>query len=303
MTSPKTTTGTVPFDVPGLGKECFTWFTVFGDLESGIRPLIALHGGPGVGHNYLLSLADLATGRPVILYDQLGCGNSTLLPEKSGHTEFWTVQLFLQELDNLIEHFNIESYDLFGNSWGGMLAAEHALTLPQKLHKLIVADAPASMVDWVIAAGELRVELPKEVQEALLKNEKDGTTNSAEYEAAVEVFYRLHVCRLNPWPSEVVDTFNNIKKDSTVYMTMNGPSEFFVIGSLKDWSVKGKLDIITVSTLLLNGRYDEATDWVTKPYFEEIPRVRWYTFSESSHMPHWEERDRFMEIVGGFLED
>lgn len=87
-----------------------------------------------------------------------------------------------------------------------MLAAEHALTLPQKLHKLIVADAPASMVDWVIAAGELRVELPKEVQEALLKNEKDGTTNSAEYEAAVEVFYRLHVCRLNPWPSEVVDT-------------------------------------------------------------------------------------------------
>ncbi|KAE9963042.1 hypothetical protein EG328_011810 [Venturia inaequalis] len=277
MTSPKTTTGTVPFDVPGLGKECFTWFTVFGDLESGIRPLIALHGGPGVGHNYLLSLADLATGRPVILYDQLGCGNSTLLPEKSGHTEFWTVQLFLQELDNLIEHFNIESYDLFGNSWGGMLAAEHALTLPQKLHKLIVADAPASMVDWVIAAGELRVELPKEVQEALLKNEKDGTTNSAE--------------------------FNNIKKDSTVYMTMNGPSEFFVIGSLKDWSVKGKLDIITVSTLLLNGRYDEATDWVTKPYFEEIPTVRWYTFSESSHMPHWEERDRFMEIVGGFLED
>lgn len=99
------------------------------------------------------------------------------------------------------------------------------------------------------------------------------------------------------------NSFNNIKKDSTVYMTMNGPSEFFVIGSLKDWSVKGELHKITVPTLLLNGRYDEATDWVMKPYFEEIGRVRWYTFAESSHMPHWEERERFMEVVGGFLGD
>lgn len=88
-----------------------------------------------------------------------------------------------------------------------MLAAEHALTLPPKLHKLIVADSPASMVDWVIAANKLRAELPKEVQETLTKHEKEGTTDSAEYEAAVEVFYGLHVCRLKPWPSEVVDTY------------------------------------------------------------------------------------------------
>ncbi|TLD29791.1 proline iminopeptidase [Venturia nashicola] len=302
MTSPSTTTGTVPFKVPGLDRECFTWFKVFGDLGNGVRPLIALHGGPGVGHNYLLSLADLAITRPVILYDQLGCGNSTLLPEKNGDTTFWTVQLFLKELENLVENFKIESYDLFGNSWGGMLAAEHALTDPQKLHKLIIADSPASMVDWVIAANKLRAELPKEVQEVLLKHETDGTTDSSEYEAAVEVFYGLHVCRLKPWPSEVVDTFNNIKKDSTVYMTMNGPSEFFVIGSLKDWSIKKELGNIAVPTLLLNGRYDEATDWVLKPYFDEIPRVRWYTFAQSSHMPHWEERTRFMEVVGEFLE-
>lgn len=97
--------------------------------------------------------------------------------------------------------------------------------------------------------------------------------------------------------------FENIKKDPTVYFTMNGPSEFFVTGNLKEWNVKGKLHNINVSTLLLNGRHDEATDWVTKPFFEEVPKIKWYTFAESSHMPHWEERERFMEILGRFLED
>lgn len=62
------------------------------------------------------------------------------------------------------------------------------------------------MVDWVIAADGLRKKLPKDIQEALTKHERDGTTESPEYEAAVEVFYELHVCRLKPWPQEVVDT-------------------------------------------------------------------------------------------------
>jgi L-proline amide hydrolase len=95
---------------------------------------------------------------------------------------------------------------IIGNSWGGMLASEHALLQPPKLHKLVIADSPASMVDWVIAANKLREALPKEVQETLLKHEKEGTTGSKEYGEAVEFFYRIHVCRLNPWPQDVVDT-------------------------------------------------------------------------------------------------
>jgi hypothetical protein len=87
-----------------------------------------------------------------------------------------------------------------------MLASEHALLQPTKIHKLIIADSPASMVDWVIAADGLRKELPKEVQDTLIKHEKDGTTDSEEYEEAVKVFYEIHVCRLKPWPQDVVDT-------------------------------------------------------------------------------------------------
>lgn len=81
----------------------------------------------------------------------------------------------------------------------------------------------------------------------------------------------------------------------------NGPSEFYVIGGLKNWSIKGKLNKIQVPTMLLNGRFDEATDEVVQPYFEQVKQVRWFTFAESSHMPNWEERDLFMERVAAFV--
>jgi proline-specific peptidase len=235
------------------------------------------------------------------LYDQVGCGKSTHLRSKNGDESFWTVQLFLDELNNVISHFKLTSYDIFGHSWGGMLASEHAITKPLGLRRLILSDSLASMVDWVHAAEELRSKLPSEVQKILSKHEKDGTTDSAEYEAAMQVFYKKHVCRLDPWPEEVTETFQNITDDDTVYKTMLGPSEFFVTGGLKHWSVKGMLGKIEVPTLLLNGRYDEATDDVVEPFWEEIGKVRWFTFAESSHMPHWEERGKFMKIVAGFL--
>ncbi|KAK5151723.1 proline iminopeptidase [Cryomyces antarcticus] len=305
MVSVKITEGEADFGVPSAGKKCKTWYRIYGDIESGVRPLIALHGGPGVGHNYLESLADL-TGKyniPVIIYDQLGTANSTHLREKHGDTSFWTLELFLKELDNLLKHLGIDSsYDLYGNSWGGMLGAEHAVLQPKGLHRLIIADSPASMVTWVEEANRLRKQLPQDVQEALQKHEDDGTTESKEYEAAVEVFYAKHVCRIDPMPKEVLDIFENIKVDPTVYHTMNGPSEFFVIGSLKSWDITDRLKNIQAPTLLINGYYDEATNLVSEPYFREIPHIKWFTFAESSHMPHWEERDRFMELVSGFLE-
>lgn len=173
-------------------------------------------------HNYLLSLADLATSHsiPLILYDQLGCGNSTHLREKNGDNGFWTVELFTTELSKLVKHLGLESYDVFGNSWGGMLAAEYATLQPEGLHSIIVADSPADMVDWVKAANKLRAQLPKDVQETLERCEREGRTESEEYEKAVEVFYRKHLCRVTPWPKDVDDTFANIKDDGTVYNTM-----------------------------------------------------------------------------------
>jgi L-proline amide hydrolase len=291
-----TTSGVVDF-----GK-WQTWYRITGDLRSGKTPLIAAHGGPGGTHDYLLTIADISrSGRPVIHYDQIGNGNSTRLRDRGA--DFWTVDLFLDELDNLVEKLGIAGgYHLLGQSWGGMLAAEHGIRQPAGLQSLIISDSPASMTLWLAAAAELRAQLPADVQATLTRHEDAGTTDSAEYLAAMEVFYDRHVCRILPRPAELARTFAAIAEDPTVYGTMNGPSEFHVIGTLRDWTVVDRVSSITAPTLLVSGAHDEATPATMQPFMDGIPDVRWEIFADSSHMPHVEEEDRFLSVVGEFLQ-
>ena len=277
-----------------------TWYRVTGELASGRLPLVVAHGGPGCTHDYVDSFKDLAErGWPVVHYDQLGNGRSTHL--RGIDPGFWTVALFLDELDNLLRHLGIRQYVLLGQSWGGMLAAEHGVRQPEGLRGLVIANSPASMALWREAAAGLRAELPTEVQATLDRHEAAGTTDSPEYRAASQVFYARHVCRVQPMPVEVARTFAAIDADPTVYHAMNGPTEFHVIGSLRDWSVIERLPRIQVPTLLISGRHDEATPACVEPFDRLIPDARWRIFEHSSHMPHVEEREACMATVAVFL--
>ncbi|KAG8220881.1 Alpha/Beta hydrolase protein [Butyriboletus roseoflavus] len=296
--------GEAPFAVPAADKPCKTWYKVSGNLKSGIRPLVVLHGGPGCAHEYLEIVAQLTTlhAIPVVLYDQLGNGRSTHLPEKNGDTDFWTTNLFVDELHNLLDHLDIhDDYDVLGQSWGGMLAAIFATQQPKGLHKLIIADSPASMVLWMKAAALLRLQLPQQVQDVLNKHEAEATTTHEDYLEATQVFYAHFLCRLKPMPQSLKVALEWTEKDPTVYMTMNGPNEFHIVGSLKTWSIIDDLHKINVPALLLNGRYDEASDMAVEPYFQCIPKVKWIQFAHSAHVPQLEETERFMEVVGNFL--
>ena len=282
-------------------RECETWYRVTGDLASPRAPVVVVHGGPGCTHDYVDSFKDLARdGRAVVHYDQLGNGRSTHLPDRG--TDFWTVDLFLAELDNLLSHLGIAGrYHLVGQSWGGMLGAEHAVLGPAGLRSLVIADSPASMALWVAEANRLRLDLPADVQAALLRHEAAGSTAHPEYETATRAFYARHVCRLDPWPEEVTRTFEAMASDPTVYAAMNGPNEFRVIGTLRAWSIIDRLPRVVAPTLLISGRHDEATQATVQPFADFIPDVRWTVFEDSSHMPHVEERALCMDVVGRFL--
>ena len=277
-----------------------TWYRVTGDLNGGQVPLVVLHGGPGAAHNYLLEIAGLAsTGRPVIHYDQLGCGNSTHLRDRGA--EFWTVELFLEQLANLLEKLDVGPHHLLGQSWGGMLGAEYAVTRPSGLQSLVISNSPASMDLWVAEANRLRQDLPSDVRDALSQHEANGTTDDPAYLAATQVFYDRHVCRVVPNPPEVVATMTQLNEDPTVYHTMNGPNEFYCIGSLRTWSIIERLDAIVAPTLLISGRHDEATPATVQPFYDRIADVRWTIFEESSHMPFVEEPEHYRDVVGAFL--
>jgi len=264
MTTPQTT-GFMPF------RDYQTWYQITGALDSGRTPLVALHGGPGAAHNCLQPMQGLAEdGWPVVLYDQLGCGESTHL--RDAPQDFWTVELFLEELHALLAHVGISSsYHLYGQSWGGMLAAEHAVRRPLGLKSLILSNSLASSELWARGATRLRAQLPATTLEALERHELEGTLSDPEYVAAVEEYYARHVCRV-PLPAFVQESFDQMAEDPTVYGTMWGPNEFAPVGSLKSWTIVDRLNAICVRTLVISGEFDEATSECQRPFVERIQR-------------------------------
>src|SRR5690606_35940077 len=167
--------------------------------------------------------------------DQIGNGRSTRLPGKGA--EFWTVDLFMAELHNLIARLGLGRYSLLGQSWGGMLGAEFAITRPAGLKALVLADSTASMPVWIEETGRLRDALPEEVKAMLSRHEAAGTTDHPDYVKATKVFNARHVCRLDPLPDAVKRTNAAMEADSHVYNLMIGPNEFHITGTLADWSV------------------------------------------------------------------
>ncbi len=292
-----TAKGWVPFG------EHRTWYRVTGDVGGELPAVVVVHGGPGSTHDYLLNLCSLAEhGWPVVHYDQLGSGGSTRLPDRGA--DFWTPELFGDELDNLVRRLGVEdNYVLFGQSWGGLVVARHAAQRPDGLRGLVIANSPASYPLWRREMDVLRAQLPPGVDNELRAHEAAGTTDSPEYFKQMRVFYNRHVCRLRPWPADYVASFMEMADDNTVYAAMNGPSEFTVTGTLKDYSVVDVLEDIEVPTLLISGRHDEATPVTVQPYFDQIHDVRWEVFEDSSHVPHLEEPERFHEVLLGFLQD
>lgn len=279
-----------------------TWYRLVGDLDGRPAPLVICHGGPGATHDYLTSIADLAQrDRACLLYDQVGNGRSSHHPDAP--SSLWTVELFLEELRRLLGHLGITTYHLLGQSWGGMLAMEHALRYPPGLRSIIVADAPASTQQWAQEAARLMSELPDEVRAVLDDAHATGQTDTAEYEEAAGVYYRRHVCRIVPPPEEVQRTFAALHTDPTVYATMVGPSEMNPTGTLKDWDITPSLGEIRTPTLVLSGRYDEATPAVVQPIADGIPGAEWIIFENSSHMPHIEEKERYLDVLARFLHD
>jgi proline-specific peptidase len=282
--------------IPVVGEYRIWYRMVGGGAERENIPLLALHGGPGVPHDYIENLAALASGtRRVIFYDQLGCGRS----DQPDDTSLWRVDRFVEELGIVRRELDLERIHLFGQSWGGMLAIEYMLTRPEGVVSLILASTLSSMLLWVAEANRLRKELPLEVQATLLLHEQAGTTDDPAYQDAMQVFYERHVIRVVPMPDQVKRALDQVGQ---VYHTMNGPTEFHVIGTIKDWDRTDRLAEIHVPTLITSGRFDESTPLINEVLYKGIAGSEWVLFEHSSHMAHVEERERYLSTVKAFIE-
>ncbi len=272
------------------------WYrSVGGGSDQEGFPLLVLHGGPGAPHDYLENLEALASEtRRVIFYDQLGCGYS----DQPDDPSLCQVSRFADEVGTIRQESGLVRVHILGQSWGGMLAIEYALRQPQGLVSLILANTTSSIPLWVAEANRLRAELPPEVNATLLRHEEAGTTSDPEYNEAMDVFYARHVCRIRPMPEFVQRAFDKI---GFVYNYMNGPSEFHVIGVIKDWDRTDRLCEIHIPTLILSGRYDESTPLINEVLHRGIVGSEWVILENSSHLAHVEEPELYMQTVQAFL--
>lgn len=269
---------------------------VGGDHPSPRTPLLVLHGGPGVPHDYLENLAALATAdRAVIFYDQLGCGRSDCPDEP----DRWRLPRFVAEIVTVREALGLDHVVLLGQSWGGMLAIEYLLTHPVGVAGLILSNSTASAPLWGAEADRLRAALPADVRAVLDRHEAAGTTESPEYQAAMAVFYARHVLRLQPVPEFVSRSLDHIGQP---YQVMWGPSEFHVTGNLKTWDRTGRLGEIRVPTLLISGEFDESTPAINRQLRDGIPAARWVQLDGCSHLAHVEAPERYRAAVQEFLD-
>ncbi|KQL42061.1 proline iminopeptidase [Bacillus sp. FJAT-25509] len=272
------------------------WYQVHNKNSSKI-PVVVLHGGPGSSHYSMQGLRVLAEDRPVIFYDQLGCGKS----DRPTDTTLWNIDRFVEELAQIREALSLDKFHILGHSWGTTLAAAYYLSRPVGVKSIIFSSPCLSAPLWAEDQDRNRKLLPLDVQETLIKCEENGTTDSEEYKNANAVFNNHFVCRLDPYPEFLKK--GKHYRNPEVYNIMWGPSEFHVTGNLKDFDCTSKLKDIQVPTMYTCGRYDEATPKSTEYFSELTPNGKFHVFEQSAHMPYIEEPEEYIRVVESFLKE
>lgn len=273
------------------------WYRIVGADRPRV-PLLVLHGGPGVPHDYLQPLEALADERPVVFYDQLGCGHSDRPTDES----LWTVEHYVDDLAKVRTALKLGRVHILGHSWGTILAVEYMLRRhPDGVISLTLAGPALSMERWVADQRVWLLELPEQTQAAIHEAESTGNFESPEYESAIGAFYAEHLCRLNPWPDYVQRALSPEKMGEQVYLHMCGPSEFTITGTLRSYERVDRLKEIAPPTLFICGRYDEATPAATEYYHRNMPGSEFAVIENASHFAFAEQPGRFNHVVGDFL--
>ncbi len=278
--------GYIPF------KGYQTYYRIAGE-DTGKAPLILLHGGPGSTHNYFEVLDRLAdTGREIIMYDQLGCGNSYL----DGHPELWCAETWADELQTLITHLGIQEYHLLGQSWGGMLALYCLIEKKMTgIKSVILSSTLSSSALWAHEQHRLISMMSEEDRKATARAEKTGNFDDPACVQATDRYMKLHSADIQPDAPECLR--REKRSGHEAYLTAWGPCEYFPTGTLKDFDVTQRLGEINIPALVISGTNDLCTPLVAKTLYDGIPQARWELFDGARHMVFAEQTEKYCALL------
>ncbi len=284
--------------MPFMGHH--TYYRTVGE-RTDKAPLILLHGGPGSTHNYFEVLDRVAEedGRMLVMYDQIGCGNSYV----DGRPDLWTAETWENELIALRKHLGLDTCHLLGQSWGGMLLLTYICGYEHSGVKsgILSSTLPASWL-WGIEQARMIKELPEEYQEAIKTATETGDYSSDIYQRAEEEYMLRHAAG-KPDPDGPECLLRKKRTGRESYVVGWGPNEYTPMGTLKDYDVIDKLKDIKEPCLVINGGNDLCTPYIAKVMYDNIPNSRWELFRECRHMCFVEDNDHYVEVLKEWLNE
>ena len=284
--------------MPFMGYK--TYYRTVGE-RTDKAPLILLHGGPGSTHNYFEVLDRVAEedGRMLVMYDQIGCGNSYV----DGRPELWKAETWVNELIALRKHLGLDTCHLLGQSWGGMLLLTYICGYEHSGVKsdILSSTLPASWL-WGIEQARMIKELPEEYQEAIKTATETGDYSSDIYQRAEEEYMLRHAAG-KPDPDGPECLLRKKRTGRESYVVGWGPNEYTPMGTLKDYDVIDKLKDIKEPCLVINGGNDLCTPYIAKVMYDNIPNSRWELFRECRHMCFVEDNDHYVEVLKEWLNE
>ena len=287
---PKITEGYMPF----LGHQVY--YRIVGEKkENNKKPLLLLHGGPGSTHNYfeILDKVSLLDDRQLIMYDQLGCGNSFV----EGHPELWTLKTWIDELKEIRNHLNLNEVHILGQSWGGMLEIAYISDEnPEGIKSVILSSTLSESQLWGKEQHRRIKYLPQEDQDAIEQAEKTGNYDTKEYAFANDHFMKRH-CNYIIDENTPECLTRKKKFGNEAYNVAWGPNEFTPVGNLKDFNYTEKLKNWKVPSLIISGTSDLSSPLVSKTMFDNIPGARWELFEDSRHCVFVDQNEKYIKLL------
>ena len=272
-----------------------TYYRIVGQrTNNGKAPLICLHGGPGSTHNYFEVLDGVADedDRMIVMYDQIGCGNSYL----DGHKELWNQQVWLDELVALREWLHLDECHIIGQSWGGMMQIAYAIDYkPTGVKSLIISSGHPSSSLWA-KEGLRRIKMmPQDMQHIIHEALKTGVYEGEAYDAAVSEYMARYCDYFVPTDKLPACCVRPKRKGTESYIEGWGPNEFAPIGTLRDFEYVDRLNEIQIPTLICSGISDLCSPLIAKTMADGIPNSEWVLWENARHTCFVDRRDDYVK--------
>lgn len=269
--------------------------------------VLLLHGGPGATHEYFEAFDSYFPHAEIEYYyfDQLESAYS----DQPNDSSLWSIDEYVDEVEQVRAELGLDStnFYLLGHSWGGILGMEYALKYQKYLKGLIISNMMSSVPDYNKYANEvLGPQLPPEVLSEIKELEaKEEFENPRYLELLYSHFYTDHILRmpLDQWPDPVNRAFAKLNHD--LYVAMQGPSEFGIVGDakLKNWDRSKDLSKITVPTLTIGGSHDTMDPKHMEWMASEVQNGRYLHCPNGSHLAMYDDQETYFKGLIQFIKE